>query len=798
MRLNDWVRNVPMLLCIAFIGHMLGNRQRPQYTHARREVFLLRGELERQQADFQAAKQEREQLRALVFDKQTKALDLEKVVQSLNPAEAEVHNGEDLVEVSRAVDILRTEIPCRDVGTPTTSTDLPIFVLVVGIEGAGHHAMETVWHGLEEFYDLHFIGYNPGLHSFAKEADVSKAYQYSSADFERHRKQIRNLLKKPWVRGKKLIIDSRDSYPEGFGVGALAHPDLLYLSMLDGDVIDLRVLVMSRDIVDCTMSAVRRFQVGEFQYKNAQFQARAVSENLALINNALRSIPCGKYMVLPYEKFVHQPKAYSAQLSELLSVQKQYMDQCFHGLKAPSDKTYTEEQQQERKLLQTFFERQRVLFPILADPSSVPKVHIRGGPIPTKSATASAANDNKSNKDPHTQKQQDQLQPIAAQQQQKQQEGWVTQPDKYLLIDWFLHLGFNNVRFIMEMAFGMAHALERTLVLPSHLRMRQCDDASLCSMSKCEVRENKNYWCPLSMFLDQDVLVSSGGMIVRDHSDFQRGKQVERVSHAFKEVYNSDHLWLSMFTPDAAKTSATIEYQRFHLGCELSYFKTVKQTWQVSDPSLVHAFSEEYNRDADVLYLQGTPHKIGVTPFVWPTAHALEEYQKVWNAAVVYHPSIVHIAKQVSNALVRDSPTNSFVCVHLRRGDFVTAGWLGQAKDLELVANNIKTSLIQGELFYLATDEQDTTVLAGLRDIGARVWSDVFPAVTPPNEDATSMLGFQDYVGLVEQMICGQARRFLGSKCSSFTGGILNLRRQLVGDTSYTSVVSKPKSNNKH
>lgn len=117
-----------------------------------------------------------------------------------------------------------------------------------------------------------------------------------------------------------------------------------------------------------------------------------------------------------------------------------------------------------------------------------------------------------------------------------------------------------------------------------------------------------------------------------------------------------------------------------------------------------------------------------------------------------------------------------------------------------------------------------STATSGLREIGARTWKDfkadftqkafgqpatflgllegvethrpptisvlTLPPLPSPSPFSTPT-GFEDYVGLVEQMICANARLFLGSKCSSFTGGILNLRRKLVGDTTYRTVVSK-------
>ena len=102
-----------------------------------------------------------------------------------------------------------------------------------------------------------------------------------------------------------------------------------------------------------------------------------------------------------------------------------------------------------------------------------------------------------------------------------------------------------------------------------------------------------------------------------------------------------------------------------------------------------------------------------------------------------------------------------------------------------------------GEALYLATDESDEDTLAGLRGIGAKRWSDFEQTVQGVGKklggQAATYVGFEDYVGLVEQMVCGKARVFLGSQCSSFTGGILNLRRKLLGDTTYHTVVSNKK-----
>ena len=238
--------------------------------------------------------------------------------------------------------------------------------------------METVWANLRQYYDFAWVTYNPGLHSFAKDADVSRAYQYPTADIERYKRTFVNFLSKSTVSNKPLIIDSRNSYPEGFGVGNLAHPDLALLTHFDGVLFDLRVLALYRDPSSCTLSAVRRFKVKEFQYKNFEFQARSAQEALTLINNALPLVKCGKYMVMRYEQFVKEPLKFSARLAELASVDQALLESCFgdlveskHAKAAPSAELQTQ-----RQHLDHFFAMQKVMWPILAGDVEAPPLSI--------------------------------------------------------------------------------------------------------------------------------------------------------------------------------------------------------------------------------------------------------------------------------------------------------------------------------------------------------------------------------------------------------------------------------------
>ena len=727
---------------------------------------------------------------------------------------------------------------------------LPVYVFVCGIEGAGHHAIETVLEKLENYYDLAITTYNPGLHSFAKHANVSRAYQYPTIDLGRHHQTFVNFLKGPKVHGSKLIFDTRNSYPEGFGVGSLGHPDLAYLSALDGRLFELRVLVLYRDPVASVLSSVRRFKDGndrpEFQYKNYEYQARSVQESLSMINNGLSTVPCGKSLVLPYETMLATPSFFAPQLAMLFGVEIDDISNCFGKWKPQPKKTVAGDVARMKTELTNFFQIQEVLWPNVLSYGSHPVLSIQRDKFERHESTGQhtvedaeaeanrAANSEGGDNTAVGSPAKDQHKAKAAEKPEKPEQPEkpekpekphtaVENPDassmgkakramdasldkrgnNYLKITWYTNLGFNNMRFIMEEALYLAKLLKRKLILAPQLRMRRCLDDEVCETTDCTLRGG-NYWCPVTGFLSWSALSSAGAVIIQKENEkkFMNGKTVHEVEGAFDDIWKNTTLYLEKLPPTvkglldesgafAGNQPLKFKYHKFQLGCELSYFKTKELTWDSSkakDNDLrIKGFVDMYGDDeANILYLKGIPHHIGLTPTFWSSKDALQESEAVWKSGIAYHASIVATAKAIAKELVGTGTAKSYMCVHLRRGDFVDAGWLGAAKDLELVKANIVKRQENGEMIYMATDEQNATTLKMFRQAGVRTWGDFRESVIEKTKGKhAKMVAFEDYIGLVEQMICARARLFVGSKCSSFTGGILNLRRNIMDDHKY-------------
>lgn len=280
------------LLLVAFLGGagwLAGCRHRQAFGDAQSKLASSKDSATAAVVNAARLQRQHDELRDAIFAKQAELLHLYE-------EQALVSRKKGTTSAPRMQNAQAPHIPHRLSGeidaerihscrTPLSqSTDpkqqLPIFVFVCGVEGAGHHALETVWEELENYVSIGISTYQPGLHSFAKAADVSRAYQFPTIKLATHEQRLRNFLRSPSIVGRPLIISTRDSYPEGFGVGNLAHPDLVFLSEMDGKLFDLRVLVLHRDPVKAVLSSVRRFKVSSESFSHCNLSPKYLSFSL--------------------------------------------------------------------------------------------------------------------------------------------------------------------------------------------------------------------------------------------------------------------------------------------------------------------------------------------------------------------------------------------------------------------------------------------------------------------------------------------------------------------------------------
>ncbi|KAF9085640.1 hypothetical protein BGX29_001847 [Mortierella sp. GBA35] len=76
--------------------------------------------------------------------------------------------------------------------------------------------------------------------------------------------------------------------------------------------------------------------------------------------------------------------------------------------------------------------------------------------------------------------------------------------------------------------------------------------------------------------------------------------------------------------------------------------------------------------------------------------------------------------------------------------------------------------------FYMSTDESSPQILDYFHSLGAILFEDLLEAAFESR--FAHLIAFDDWIGLVEQLICARAQMFYGTMSSSFTSGILNPR----------------------
>lgn len=131
---------------------------------------------------------------------------------------------------------------------------------------------------------------------------------------------------------------------------------------------------------------------------------------------------------------------------------------------------------------------------------------------------------------------------------------------------------------------------------------------------------------------------------------------------------------------------------------------------------------------------------------------------------------------RLASGPIAEMGVRNYFAVHLRRNDFQYE----QAPDSpERVVANLESALLPGEPVYIASDELDEQWWKTITEAMAKKGHNVtrFKDVHPELERRGLV---EKFSGIVEMIICAGARRFRGSRQSTFTQGIWFLRQELA------------------
>lgn len=191
--------------------------------------------------------------------------------------------------------------------------ELPLFVLVVGLEGSGHH----FWTKLlkEPLFQCNWINarhYRRDVEDGVPRRTPSELAAGLKEQFEIRRKES------PHDPVCMRIVDTEDSFPTGAirKPGRLfMHPDIVNLQHLHGNMLNVKYLLIARNVTDTAMSAMRR------DFVTSLDQAVHLAEHTLIhIESALRGVSCHQVMITHYEHVLSKPSSYHGPLSDFLEL----------------------------------------------------------------------------------------------------------------------------------------------------------------------------------------------------------------------------------------------------------------------------------------------------------------------------------------------------------------------------------------------------------------------------------------------------------------------------------------------
>ena len=205
--------------------------------------------------------------------------------------------------------------------------DLPLFVLSVGLEGAGHHLWTEL---MKPVFDCTWIN---GRHYHRDVGDG--VARVSSNDLASGIREQFAMRAKNGKKPCRSIFDAEDSFPTGAirkHGRVYMRPDIVNLEQLDGVLFRVKYLIIARNATDTALSSLRR----NF-FTHVDLGLRCVEQTLTYMESSLRGVPCHRVFIAHYEHVLAKPSAYIEPLSDFMEFGIQQRSQ-FKRILAGKDK----------------------------------------------------------------------------------------------------------------------------------------------------------------------------------------------------------------------------------------------------------------------------------------------------------------------------------------------------------------------------------------------------------------------------------------------------------------------------
>jgi len=190
---------------------------------------------------------------------------------------------------------------------------LPLYVLVVGLEGSGHHFWTKLLY--DPLFQCNWVNARHYRRDVEDGVPRRTPWELETGLKEQFAIRRKEVPKDPVCM---RIVDTEDSFPTGAirKAGRLfMHPDIVNLQHLHGSLLNVKYLLISRNTTDTAMSAMRR------DFVTSLDQAVHTAEHTLIhVEAALRGVSCHQVMVAHYEHVLAKPSSFYGPLSDFLEL----------------------------------------------------------------------------------------------------------------------------------------------------------------------------------------------------------------------------------------------------------------------------------------------------------------------------------------------------------------------------------------------------------------------------------------------------------------------------------------------
>jgi len=306
------------------------------------------------------------------------------------------------------------------------------------------------------------------------------------------------------------------------------------------------------------------------------------------------------------------------------------------------------------------------------------------------------------------------------------------------------HAGFNNERISLELAYIFAGLTNRTLVLPPSYR-----------------HYNLKSFMYEKFFELEDM---DKGMPVITYEEFAK---LEGISGTFDNIASkatvltwpdfskSQSIFVYPEIPDKDKEPA--EYEK------MAQFARTRRMGIIRDIKNVPAL--KYDR---IVFFPTHQLFTHFYAYIYIRDPHLDRYMKRLVRDFVHLRSDIY---DTAGVILRAMP-EEFYTIHFRRGDFQYKNQ--RTINGATILNNIKALVPKGSTIYLATDEENMSILkteflshfdGHYTVIMYKDYAHLVAKYIQPN-----------WIGILEQIICSRGKKFIGTKLSTFSGYITRIR----------------------